>query len=96
MGTWEKVRLRCQGKYWPKYAGLPHMTKDEWRKFLIETETVRRKLYDTYVKSGHDRKLAPSIDRIEPSKGYIVGNVQWLTVSQNALRSWDMRKGADK
>jgi hypothetical protein len=43
-------------------------------------------LFDAYVLSGYDQKLAPSVDRIDSSLGYCFGNVEWVTHSVNSQR----------
>lgn len=47
-------------------------------------------LYRIWQDSGFERKLTPSIDRIDSSKGYTLDNIQWLTLSNNC------RKGTKK
>ena len=37
------------------------------------------------AESGRDN--SPSIDRIKPSKGYVVGNVRWVSNGANRLRA---------
>ena len=39
--------------------------------------------YDNWVKSDYDRNLAPSIDRINPSKPYHLNNIQVTTWEEN-------------
>ena len=41
-------------------------------------------MFEAYQESGFDRKLAPTVDRIESSKGYSVDNMRWLTHSENS------------
>ena len=36
---------------------------------------------------GGDRENSPSIDRLEPADGYVVGNVSWVSKSANTLKS---------
>jgi hypothetical protein len=43
-------------------------------------------LYDEWVDSNYDRKLTPSVDRIDSSKGYEVSNMEWVTHSENSRR----------
>lgn len=47
-------------------------------------------LYEKWVLSGYDRKLVPSIDRIDSSMGYILENIRWITFSENCKRSKDV------
>jgi hypothetical protein len=41
-------------------------------------------LWIDWVKSGYDRHLSPSINRIDPSRGYEPDNIEWLTHSENS------------
>lgn len=41
-------------------------------------------MFEEYENSGYDRKLAPTVDRIDSSKGYTLGNMRWLTHSENS------------
>jgi hypothetical protein len=43
-------------------------------------------LFNNYVHSGYQRKLAPSVDRIDPSRGYELDNMEWVTMSENSRR----------
>lgn len=43
-------------------------------------------LFEKYEKSNFERKLAPSVDRIDPSKGYIINNIEFITMSENSSR----------
>lgn len=64
-------------------------------KFLLEKELFYIwannspeffKLYAEYVASGYDRKLAPSVDRVDSSNGYTLDNMEWVTMSENSRR----------
>jgi len=41
------------------------------------------KLFLNWGSSNYNRKLTPSIDRINPDIGYIFGNIRWITFSEN-------------
>ena len=43
-------------------------------------------LFDCWVASGFDRKYAPSVDRVDSSQGYSIGNMEWVTHSENSRR----------
>jgi hypothetical protein len=36
------------------------------------------------VSSGYDRKLTPTVDRINTELGYEIHNMRWLTHSENS------------
>jgi hypothetical protein len=43
-------------------------------------------LMDEWELAGKTRATCPSIDKIQPEKGYIIGNLQWLTISENSRK----------
>ena len=45
------------------------------------------KLYWTWEQSQYDRKLAPTVDRVDSSQGYHLENMEWVTHSENSRRS---------
>jgi len=48
-------------------------------------------LFNDYEKSNYDMQLAPSVDRIESSIGYILSNMEWVTTKENSLRGLKSR-----
>lgn len=44
-------------------------------------------LFDAWAAAGYDRKLTPSVDRIDPKKGYTADNMEWVTHSENSRRA---------
>lgn len=85
------MRQRCSnGKYsirdYPE-KGL-NLTLEEWLRWCEETMPTFMALYNAWKDSDCDPKLTPTIDRIDNSRGYELGNLQWLTRSANS------RKGA--
>lgn len=46
-------------------------------------------IWQQWKESGYERKLSPSIDRIDNDKGYFPDNMQWITVSENASKHED-------
>jgi len=41
------------------------------------------KLYEDWVNAGYPRRLCPSIDRVDNSRGYHPNNIQFLSQSEN-------------
>jgi hypothetical protein len=76
------------------YEGKELLDKTEFHKWAINHPEYNR-LYDEWVASDYDRKLSPSVDRINPDKGYELENMQWLTHSENSRRGgqWSSVKG---
>lgn len=50
-------------------------------------------LFYQYRDNGFERKQAPSVDRLDSSKGYTLENMQWVTMSVNSKRGCDSRYG---
>lgn len=75
------------------YFGLEILSREDFYNWSLNNPDFK-KLIDVYRESGYDRKLAPSIDRIDSSKGYILGNIRWLTHSENSsIGSKNRHKG---
>lgn len=47
---------------------------------------VNLKLWDYKVKGGNDKIYTASLDRIDSSKGYVEGNVQFVSMAVNLLK----------
>ena len=78
-----------------KTSGLGHfgtlkgkelLPKQEFISWCENTKIQFMEIYRVWVKSGYQRKLSPSIDRINNNLGYILGNMQWLTQRQNCKK----------
>ncbi len=88
MLTYNNMKRRVDGHI------KPHLYKDKeicdrglfykWSSSNTDYNT----LYGSWVDSGYDKKLSPSIDRKDTALGYVIGNMQWITHSENS------RKGA--
>lgn len=65
------------------YIGKEILSKEEfynWSKNSIEFNN----LYNIWKLNNYDRKLTPSVDRIDSSKGYTLENMRWITHSENS------------
>jgi hypothetical protein len=51
------------------------LSKNDWHFF---------ELWLDWIKSDYDRKLTPSVNRIDSSRGYEPDNIEWLTHSENS------------
>lgn len=60
------------------------MSKDIIALFLYKSKTVFHELFLSWEQSNYSRKLTPSVDRIDSSKGYYLGNMEWVTHSENS------------
>lgn len=85
--VYQGIVRRCNGiprRY--SSTGTTPISVPEWRQFCAATEAEFNKLYDGWKKSGFQRKMAPSIDRIDNGRGYTVDNMQWLSQSENSRK----------
>lgn len=78
------IRARCKSKAHPRYNGLEIMSRQEWDTFLENTKLERECLYSIWTISGFKRALAPSVDRIDASKGYLPENCRWIPQNLNS------------
>ncbi len=67
------------------YEGLALLDKQDFYVWAKESR-VFLDLFTIWVNSGYERKLTPSIDRIDSNKGYTLDNMQWLTHSDNSSK----------
>ena len=64
------------------------MTREDWNDFLHDTIEDRKVLWNEWSASGYKLRLAPSIDRIDSTMGYVRNNCRWLPQWKNSsLRS---------
>lgn len=87
MRVYRNMKSRVEGVQRKKahlYKGLPILPKEEFYEWALSNKNYND-LFDKWTESGYDRKISPSIDRIDSTKGYLKGNIRWLTHSQNSL-----------
>lgn len=65
------------------YEGKELMPKEEFYAWVKQDKDFIS-LFAAYEKSGYERKLAPSPDRIKSELGYMIGNIRIITHSHNS------------
>jgi hypothetical protein len=54
------------------------------------------RLYLAWKKAGFPQKLAPSVNRVDNTKEYLMDNIEWLSMIDNATLGskfyWDEKK----
>ena len=80
----KRVRGKCNAKS-KSYVGLPICGRVEFREWAEANEQFTI-LWDNWHASGKLYKLTPSVDRLVEEKGYVLENMQWLTVSENTIK----------
>jgi hypothetical protein len=88
MRKYRNMQSRIEGIQKKKhhlYRGKELLPREEFYEWAMSDPEYDR-LYREWVESGFDRKLAPSVDRLDPSSGYTIENMQWVTHSENSRR----------
>lgn len=68
------------------YAGKPiSFSREGFYEWALSSDDFYR-LFDAWEASGYDRKLTPSVDRIDSDLGYEFDNMEWVTHSENSRR----------
>lgn len=67
------------------YRGLDLLSREDFYQWSKLSVTFI-KLFDEWIASGYSRKLTPSVDRVNPSEGYHLSNMEWVTNSENSRR----------
>jgi hypothetical protein len=75
--------LGVQKKEASYYQGLSILPKNIFYMWAVGDAEFQR-LWPIWQASGLDRKLTPSIDRLDVTRGYVLDNMQWLTHSANS------------
>lgn len=77
-----------------RYLGLPICTLED---FLRWSEgSVYSTMFYAWKAAGHPRALAPTVDRIRPTEGYVLENLQWLTHKDNTSKGCFERRRSRK
>lgn len=88
MRIYRNMKSRVDGVQWMKahlYSGKYLLPKYQFYAWALESADFHR-LFREWEESGYDRKLAPSVDRVDSSHGYAIWNMQWVTHSENSRR----------
>ena len=94
MRKYRNMLSRIQGVQKRKshlYKNKQILSKEDFYRWALSHPDYER-LYIEYKESGFERKLAPTVDRIDPSIGYIITNMRWLTHSENSRNGAKNRK----
>ncbi len=88
MRLYRNMKSRISGvqkKKFHLYEGKSILGKEQFYELALASVEFNR-LFEQYLESGYDRKLAPSVDRKDSSLGYEVDNIEFVTHSENSRR----------
>jgi len=88
MRIYRNMESRIKGVQRQKYhlyAGKELLGREQFYEWALSSPEFHR-LFDAWEASSYQRILAPSIDRIDSSKGYTLDNMEWVTHSENSRR----------
>jgi len=74
-----------------KGLALPKYTLEQLRAWMF-TQPNFEELYNNWKKSGYEKDLVPSVDRIDDYKGYSFDNIQLTTWEENNRKGYSDRK----
>lgn len=86
MRAYRNMQSRVRGIQKKKahlYQGLSILPRDEFYIWAKSNPDFWR-LFRQWVASGYNRKLTPSVNRIDPDRGYELDNIEWLSHSLNS------------
>jgi hypothetical protein len=88
MRLYRNMQSRIEGVQKAKhhlYKGKSLLSREAFYEWGLSSEMFHSLMDDYYV-SGFERKLAPSVDRVDSSRGYSIDNMEWVTMSENSRR----------
>lgn len=86
MRSYRNMQSRVTGVQKKKahlYFGLPLLEREAFYAWARDSPEFWR-LYRRWVFADYDRKLTPTVNRIDPRRGYEEGNMEWVTHSVNS------------
>lgn len=79
-------RTNGNGIFESNAKGKPMCSYEEFWAWYLSTKTIFERMFSVYLEQDEDRCYAPSVDRIDSKRGYEIGNLQWLTTSENSRK----------
>lgn len=89
MRTYRNMQSRVLGILQKKahlYQGLEILGRQEFYDWAMSSPEFHS-LYDGWVASGYQCGFSPSVDRVNPAKGYTLDNMEWVSHSENSRRA---------
>lgn len=78
--------LGIQKKKHHLYAGKSLLPREDFYAWANASNSFHH-LFAEWETADHSRKLTPSVNRIDAEKGYEIGNLEWITHSENSRKT---------
>jgi hypothetical protein len=88
MRLYRNMKSRVEGIQKEKhklYVGKELLEKNCFYEWAM-SQSEFHELFSIWETSGYERRLTPSVDRIKSEIGYVVGNMEFVTHSENSRR----------
>lgn len=84
MRCYANMKNRVLGRSKPHiYKGLSILSREEFYTYTLDDVAFNR-LYRRWVAADYDRRLTPSVNRINPDLGYDKNNIEWVASRVNS------------
>lgn len=77
------------------WLGLPCLDRDSFLKWATNHPDYLR-LFRQWETDNYARRSAPSVHRIDSSRGYLLDNIAWVTQLENSLEALEKGKETRK
>ena len=88
MRLYRNMQSRITGVQYLKahlYLGKELLSREDFY-FWADKHKTFKILFSEWSKANYPRRLTPSVDRIDSSKGYILSNMEWVAFHINCSR----------
>lgn len=89
MRCYRNMKSRISGVQSKKahlYAGKNILSKEEFYLWSESNQTFHD-LFLAWKESGYERRLTPSVDRVDSRRGYSIANMEWVPFFVNCSRA---------
>ena len=94
MRSYRNMQSRVEGiQKVGSWYGKELLPRQEFYRWSLASPDFQR-LFREYEASGYDRRLAPSPDRVDSTKGYTLENMRWVTHSENSALASRRKRAA--
>lgn len=85
MRLYRNMQSRVNGIQWRKfhlYEGKDLLPREDFYQWANTSEKFHE-LFAAWELSSHDRRITPSVDRIDSDRGYTLDNMRWVPFHEN-------------